>query len=71
MKPTRQNKPSGKAGSSSGHRKNSVDPGAETESKIQKDRYRVLIDDVADGFLVLPGDGHDLAKPGGFHAVQG
>jgi len=51
MKSTKQNKPSGKAGSSSDHRKDSaVLPATEMESKIQKDRYRVLIDDVADGF---------------------
>ena len=50
MTSSRQKNPSGKAKSYSGGQKSAATPESRTKSKIQKDRYRVLIEDVADAF---------------------
>jgi PAS domain S-box-containing protein len=50
MKSDKQTNPSKKTEPLSGDDKPAAIPGRGTQAKIQKDRYRVLIDDVADGF---------------------
>ncbi|MCK4988166.1 MAG: PAS domain S-box protein, partial [Desulfobacterales bacterium] len=50
MTSSRQKNPSRKAKPFSGGHKSAATPERGTKSKIQKDRYRVLIEDVADAF---------------------